>query len=346
MNEDTLKQLYETFTLSEREGQGGMKFKYVPNEDVVNRMNKIFMGNWSTEVRDKDIVDDQVVLEVRVSITDPEDSRVHTHTGFGSQQIMRYTKGPNAGKIIDIGNAYKGALSKAIVNACTRWGVGLFKERNAYEIDNITPVEENGSAPALGPIMIPTVSVPETTPVAYPTPTVPDTTAAPAPTPYKINETATAAPLFAPPVARVTAAMPSVPAVPTPVPVVEVTTDFPPVPPSTSNQTVSAAIAVTQAPVETMPKIPIPNEEPSIVVPATPDLPFSIQPNGDKISDVQRVALNGILSMRNIQYEDLAKEAFDFKGITKPIPNKEELSYEDAVVVIKFGNDKYRKGNS
>ena len=341
MNEDVLKQLYETFTLSEREGQGGMKFKYVPNEDVVNRMNKIFMGNWSTEVRDKDIVDDQVVLEVRVSITDPDDSKVHTHTGFGSQQIMRYTKGPNAGKIIDIGNAYKGALSKAIVNACTRWGVGLFKERNAYEIDNITPVEENGHAPTPGPIMVPTVSTPQPPPVVSPAPVVPDTTAAPAPSPYKIDDTATAAPIVPPAPAT------AVPVVPTPAYTAEVTTDFPPVPPATASQTVSAEIAVAQAPVETMPKIPVPNEEVVVVAtPPTPDLPFSTQPNGDKISDVQRVALNGILSMRNIQYEDLAKEAFEFKGITKQIPNKEELSYEDAVVVIKFGNDKYRKGNS
>jgi recombination DNA repair RAD52 pathway protein len=63
MREDILKQLYETFQLREREGQGGMRFKYVPNEDVINRMNKIFKGDWSTEVKDKNIVDDQVILD-------------------------------------------------------------------------------------------------------------------------------------------------------------------------------------------------------------------------------------------------------------------------------------------
>ena len=80
--------------------------------------------------------------------------------------------------------------------------------------------------------------------------------------------------------------------------------------------------------------------------PAAPSAPFTPQQNGnDKISDVQRVALNGILSMRNINYEDLAKEAFEARGVDKPIPPKENLSYEDAVIVIKYGNDKYRKGN-
>jgi hypothetical protein len=47
--------------------------------------------------------------------------------------------------------------------------------------------------------------------------------------------------------------------------------------------------------------------------------------------------------MQGIEYEVLATEAFQEKGITKPIPNKEELNYDDAVVIIKYGNDKYRK---
>jgi len=37
MHEDILKKLYETFVLSSRKGTGGMTFKYVPNEDVINR---------------------------------------------------------------------------------------------------------------------------------------------------------------------------------------------------------------------------------------------------------------------------------------------------------------------
>jgi hypothetical protein len=329
MKEDILKQLYETFQLREREGQGGMKFKYVPNEDVINRMNKIFMGDWSTEVRDKDIVDDQVVLEVAVSITDLDSGKVHTHAGFGSQQIMRYNKGPNAGKIIDIGNAYKGALSKAIVNACTRWGVGLFKERNAYELDNITPVEDGPNSPSTG------------APVAVP-PAPPEAPVTPAPT----GETAA---FPTPPTAKPANSVPN--SVPTPPAEPETnTTKFPPVPPA-PGQTVSAGVSVTQAPAKEMPKVPGPMEQPSVPkaapeMPATPSLPFTPQQNGnDKISDVQRVALNGILSMRDIKYEVLAKEAFEARGIDKAIPPKEQLSYEDAVIVIKYGNDKYRKGN-
>ena len=37
------------------------------------------------------------------------------------------------------------------------------------------------------------------------------------------------------------------------------------------------------------------------------------------------------------------KRILEAKGIDKPIPPKESLNYEDAVVIIKYGNDKYRK---
>ena len=37
------------------------------------------------------------------------------------------------------------------------------------------------------------------------------------------------------------------------------------------------------------------------------------------------------------------EEAFAANNINKPVPNREDLNYEEAVVVIKFGNDKYRK---
>lgn len=332
MKEDILKQLYETFQLREREGQGGMKFKYVPNEDVINRMNKIFKGDWSTEVKDKEIVDDQVILEVSVSVVDSDSGKIHSHSGFGSQQIMRYTKGPNAGKIIDIGNAYKGALSKAIVNACTRWGVGLFKERNAYELDNITLIEEYPENPSVE------------IPVAVQTPT--EVYVNPSPTE---THTATSNPVafVAPPKASENPMVP--PPVKKPVEAT-VSVEFPPIPP-TPNKTVSAGIGITQVPTTNIPKVPSPMASPATPntvpeMPPTPKLPFAPQKNGaDRISDVQRVALNGILSMRNINYEDLAKEAFEARGIDKTIPPKEALSYEDAVIVIKYGNDKYRKGN-
>lgn len=354
MDERILKQLYKTFPLKERKGTGGMTFKYIPNEDIINRMNKVFGGNWCTRIVDKDIVDDQVIVEVRVEIHDPERDKMYTHTGFGSQQIMRYTQGPNAGKIIDIGNAYKGALAKGIVNACTRWGVGLFKERNAYELDNVTMVADNNTPPGVAPVRAPAptpppaakpASVPVAPPAVKPAPAPVVPAAAPAPV----------APAAAPaPVAPPTSAAPAPPkppattATPPPAPVVESTTHNP-APPMMPNQPVSTSVGVAQeapnppAP-PAMPSFPAPAME----APATPELPMS-QPSPPAgldrvgISDVQRVALNGLLTMHSANYDELAREAFDNKGMDQPVPPKEQLSYEEAVVVIKYGNDKYKK---
>jgi hypothetical protein len=62
------------------------------------------------------------------------------------------------------------------------------------------------------------------------------------------------------------------------------------------------------------------------------------------ISDVQRAALHSILQMQKISYEDLVTEAFQANGIVKnPIPQVDQLSYDEAVHVVKYGNDKFRK---
>jgi hypothetical protein len=331
MDERILEKLYETFQLSTRQGQGGMTFKYVPNEDVINRMNKVFGGDWSTKVNFRDTVDDQVILEVEVSVLDPGTQITHSHTGFGSQQIMRYNSGPNQGKIIDIGNAYKGALAKAIVNACTRWGVGLFKESNPMA--DSTPVEMPAvpMAPSAAPTAAP--MVPETPTVAVsPIVVEPPTTVGP--------ET----PVVPPPPVAPAAPTPPAPEAP---PTVETTTNFPP--PMTPEQPVSASVNLQQEETPAMPKVPPPTmEAPPAVAPktATPELPMTSNDTGlgeIKISDVQKVALNGLLTMNNAEYQPLAEEAFAANSINKAVPAREDLSYEEAVVVIKYGNEKYRK---
>lgn len=295
-----LDRLYEELPLKERKGQGNMVFKYIANEDVIDRMNKVFNGNWSTAVKHKEIVEDQVLVEVLVTAENIDTHMLYSHTGFGSQQIMRYKDGTNSGKIIDISNGFKSALSKAIVSACTRWGVGLYKETW-------------GAGP---------VGVSNTPNTPAPMPNVPVNT-----NPAPVSPT------------------PPMPSSPAPV-------NTPPTPPPTftvptaPNMPVSNSVSVAQTPVENNPVIPPPAPNPPVVntVPSTPEVPFTNQ-NEDLtgFSDVQRVALNGILNMRGIKYEDLAKEAFEAKGINKPIPPKESLNYEDAVVIIKYGNDKYRK---
>lgn len=347
MRDEILKDLYKPFeNLSERQGMGGMIFKYVPNKDIITRMNKVFKGCWSSHIMHKEVMEDQVLVEAQVTIKDPDSTETYTQTGFGSSPITRFTSGPKQGKIIELSNAYKGALSKAIANACKRWGVGLMED---YD-DSATPA---ANPPVVG---TPAQTVEKPKPAAPVMPTVVQTQPAP-PVQEPVVETPPVQPVVQPtvvekppvrempPIPPIAASVPEPPKqepAPTP-PVVESTTVVQPTVPL-PNQTVGASVVVEQAPPEPaptpeMPKIPEPATD---AIPPTPNLPFVQETLGD-ISNVQRVALNGILSMNNIKYEDLATEAFQARGINKPVPPKEKLEYADAVIVIKYGNDKYRK---
>jgi hypothetical protein len=346
MNETILEELCKPLPIKERKGTGGMMFKYIPNEYVIERMNKVFKGNWSTDVISKEIMEDQVVIEVLVTVLDSDTGVTFQHTGFSSQTIARYRDGVNQGKPVDLGNIFKSALAKAIVNACTRWEVGLFKEPENEVVPvvvpqvaaptlpvNLVPVNPAPINPA--PVNPPVINVPIPAPVPN-IPVIPtqrvvtnSTTLTQAVPPAPINVPAPPAPVNVqvPPAA----VLPTIPA-PNPelVTVAQYTT--PPV--------VAPVAPVAQPMVP-----PVPPAPPVInTIPVTPSVPFATQPTGaTNISDVQCVALNGILDMQGIEYEVLATEAFQERGITKPIPNKEELNYDDAVVIIKYGNDKYRK---
>jgi len=182
MQKEILDKLYEPFELKARPGTGGMTFKYVPSDDIVDRMNKVFMGNWSTEVVESEVVEDQILIRVRVYAQDPNssDSRQYWHEGYASQLIAKYTQGAKVGQIIDIGNTYKSAMSKAIKTAVAKWGVGLYLEKGSVnedsgvgswvppniptEIPEIKPIEQ----PKIGP-----VDVPVAVPVAVPTTNIP-----------------------------------------------------------------------------------------------------------------------------------------------------------------------------
>jgi hypothetical protein len=339
MKQEIIDQLYAEFNLKERRGVGNQMFKYATNEDVSDRMNRTFAGNWSTEVMSSEVIDDQVLVRVRVMIKDPDSEDYFFQEGFGSQQIARYTTGNNTGKIIDISNNYKGALSKAIVSACSRWGVGLFKDYttqpDGYQQDEPVipalprmPSVAMGSSADLPKMPSPASIVPTGAVMALPPGVVipkgePKETA-----PQQKDLDALIAAAISPPP---TAAPKAAELKPMVTPNITIPSNF-------VNQAPPVAAAVAPPSFSLPPPVASPTAVPA-------DLPFSgtEQAGNGKISDVQKAALNAILSIRKIGYSDLALEAFANAGITRPIPAADDLSYEDAVVVIKFGNDKYRK---
>ena len=136
MNSDILKKLYENFNIKERPGYGNKTFKYISSADIIDRMNKVFNGCWETEVTYQERFDDYVLVCVKVSVH--YDNKVYSHDGYGGSIIAKLTSGQNKGKAVDIANSYKSAEAKAIRNACSRWGVGLYIEENEglFEIND------------------------------------------------------------------------------------------------------------------------------------------------------------------------------------------------------------------
>ena len=309
MQKEILDKLYEPFELKARPGQGGMTFKYVPSDDIVDRMNKVFMGNWSTEVVESEVIGDQVLIRVRVYAQDPNssDSRQYWHEGYASQLIAKYTQGAKVGQIIDIGNSYKSAMSKAIKTAVAKWGVGLYLEKGS--------VNEGSGVGSWGPPNIPT-TVPEIVPVEQPkilpvAPVVVDAPVAPAP-------------LAAAPVATPVNIPPGNPNIP-----------FAPVPEAQTTDPLGAG--TLSAPVFTDANVVVTKPNPS----AGFNPPMGAIPGqgatAEGLTDVQKVAIENIMSVHSKPFAELAPAALQR---TDNLPNSvEALSYQDAVKLIQYGNN-------
>jgi len=325
MKQETLNALSAPFNVKTKPGKGN--YKYIDSKDVMERMNTVFQGRWSTVVTYKEVIEDHVLVEVLVKAYDDELQQWVEHSGFGSSQIARFTYGDNQGKPLDIGNIYKGALSKAIRSACTRFGAGLTLEVSS------------GSEVPVGTTSPPTVpsNIPEPTGVselpALPSssapvpPPGPETVPEPEPVPEPVVEEPV---VEAPPVPEPEVAAPPVP--PAEVPALPVET-APPVRPDNAPMTPTERIKEKKAK-EVAP--PTPTE-------SVPSIPTS--EGVDYMSDVQYAALEGVLGIRGLEYMDLAKEAFTSKGWSSDdVPtDPRKLKYEQAVVVIKYGNDKNRQ---
>lgn len=289
MDKELLKKLYLPFTLKHRPGVGGIMFDFIPSEDVINRMNDVFDGKWSTRVLSQDVVEDYVLIRVKVSIKDGYSDI--SHEGFGSSQIQRFSSGPKKDQLLDIGNAYKSAESKAIKNACTRFGVGLYlKEEDMPDlsIDEV-PVEDK------------TINIEPTIKE------IPEPTNKP-----KVEKVMTEAEL--PPF--VYSSPPTV--------------DQPPV----ENHVVDNDISLPPFPgTESLEK-----NIPSVSS-------FSNTSEDRCVSDVQKAALNGILAIKKVPLKELLVSSFKNSNISiDSVPDSiEQLSYKQAVAVIKYGNGIYRR---
>lgn len=290
--------LYRNFeSIPTRRGRGG-SYPYVRWQDVADRMNEVFGTDWSSEVMFQDVIGANVIVRVKVSIYDHETKLVSIQEGFGGA--------PNDAST-EAGTPFKSAYSKALKDACKKWGVGLYLD------EDDDAVGTTSSSPSSIPpgYMGKEIGIPPTPPsmkndpgVFTPTPPTP-------PTPNKVEEPVSSSKAEAP---------------------------FPPTPKGGMPLPPGVAMGKGEASIPQSPQMP--------QAPPTPTSKAGVINTGepDYISDVQRAALQSILSIKGAEYEPLAKEAFEFNGLDiSPIPAPDKLTYQEAVYVIKYGNDKFRK---
>ena len=375
---------YESFgDLPSRRGPGGF-YSYVKWQDVADRMNQIFGVNWSSEAISHEVIGDNVIVRVRVDVRDPETKEHFYQEGFGGAPL-------NQG---EPGNPFKSAYSKALKDACKKWGIALYKDEEevppsaAPEMTSppempATPAAEktvpdsSAFAAPLPPNVPKTVqqevtlqqeppAVPENTPPAPATPVMPEVApvapAVPEPTP--------------PPAAAVEPPIPQQPAAPVvpeqPVPPTPTAPEAPtqeaPAPPQPAtplpsrpadvplNPTERVKRAKQQAtppapeapvapatPAETPPAMPsVPGPDTGLTTPNPNPAPQNTNTTEGQITGVQKVAIEGLLEMKGLNYDDVTVKALGLpEGSTAPAI--ETLTHSQAISVIRhINNDVYK----
>jgi hypothetical protein len=107
-----------------RAGRGGMQFAYVEHGYVTERLNLVFGFNWDFEIRDKQILDDEVIVEARLTVRTPGGQTI-VKTQFGGAEIKRHASGPRSGRPLSIADDYKAAASDALKKCASLLGIGL-----------------------------------------------------------------------------------------------------------------------------------------------------------------------------------------------------------------------------
>ncbi len=314
MEKEIFDGFYDQLPVKQRRGRGGT-YPYVSADDVTNRMNKLFQGNWSSRVTFQDMVEGQIIIRVCVEATDPVTGVVYSHEGFG---------GHTPSSADEAGNGFKSAYSKALVNAVRRWGVGLFLSDDDRTVSEIRQASPPSQVPA------PKKPVPTGTPLPE---------APPVPIAPKVNIPSTPVAAKKPVVEETITVKQELPALPK--------TDRPgenylnPPPPPPMPVTPAEVTQAVEKVVAGMPKIP-PQATTILTETVTSDPPIPTPTTmtsdvDDSISDVQKIAIQSLVDMRGFKYEDMAN------GALERVPDVNTLTHDEAVLVIQFGNNLYRE---
>ncbi|HET9495419.1 MAG TPA: Rad52/Rad22 family DNA repair protein [Chloroflexia bacterium] len=139
---DFLLQRTPKHEIKTRQGRGGLQFSYVEHGYVTERLNLVFGFNWDFEVTDKQILDDEVIVEARLTVRTPGGQTI-VKTQFGGAEIKRHASGPRSGRPLSIADDYKAAASDALKKCASLLGIGL----DLYGRDRPYDTEDAPAAP-------------------------------------------------------------------------------------------------------------------------------------------------------------------------------------------------------
>jgi hypothetical protein len=303
--------LYESFDdIKSRRGRGGT-YDFISWRNIADRMNEVFDMNWSSEVVGEWFTDKQILVRVRVCATNPENGQIFCQEGYGGADIQ-------GGE--EAGSPHKSAYSKALKDACRKWGVGLYVEDgqdNTTQGSNTKPSGPPQSYNQAPPAM-PTQQAPS---AASPAPPSAPLQGEPAPT-QQLPEHNTPGTSPVPP-------QPEIPSAPAPNQMAPSGGFVPPTGPAQQTPPTQQGMPAVPPPISTMPQA---GGQSGGANTGSLDSPGTI-------TDVQEMAIKNFAKFSDNKTPDmLIKELAtnpEYGIRNDPAPTLEQLTYNEAVVVIR-----------
>ena len=306
--------LYKPFEeVDKRQGRGGY-YDYIKWRHVADRMNEVFDGKWSSEVVSEITSDTEIVIRVAVSIMDAN-NQAFTQEGYGGAAV-RQGEEP--------GTAYKSAYSKALKDACRKWGVGLYLDGDGSDATTSTyNAPAQPMSPPTGVSMPAPISQPS--PVQQPAPIQqPEPVKQPAPVQQEMQSPSPPTPPVTNTGPAPVQGNPSPPAAPS-----SIGTGMPaPISMGTNAGMAPPAAVTNEPPAQTQPATQAPAQSND----ASPDEPGTL-------TEVQKMAIKHMGKTRGLEDDaSVLANIVNVKesGLDRQVNSLEDLSYIEAVAVIKY----------
>jgi recombination DNA repair RAD52 pathway protein len=147
-----LEKEFPTNQILKRQGDGGKTINYLEAATVAQRLNDVFGYKWSIEVISEQVEGDEVVVKVRLKVTDGEKS--HVKEAYGGTTRKRKRNGDGYANCL--ADDLKAAQSDAFKKAASLFGIGLYlysstglensksQEENYEQHSNVTHLSRSG----------------------------------------------------------------------------------------------------------------------------------------------------------------------------------------------------------